>query len=110
MKNRNQSALPSLLAVVPVKTLFNQAGQQWLTESDLSTSENALIASDLRMIEAVAQEMVLLEKTLQKEAWKSARVRLMLTIPNVEFYAALTLIAALKVCRCTLLAVRLRSN
>lgn len=95
LKNRIQSALASLLVVVPVKTLFSQAGQQWLTECDLPSSEKALIASDLRMIEAVDQEIALLEKSLKEEAWKEARVRLLMTIPGVDYCTALALMAAL---------------
>ncbi|MCA9073002.1 MAG: IS110 family transposase, partial [Planctomycetaceae bacterium] len=95
LKNRIQSTLAGLLVVVPVKTLFSQAGQQWLTECDLPDSEKALIISDLRMIEAVDQEVALLETSLKEEAWKQARVRLLMTIPGVDYYTALTLIAAL---------------
>lgn len=95
LKNRIQSVLAGLLVVVPVKTLFSQVGRQWLVDCDLPAYEKAMIASDVRLIEAVDREIGLLEKSLQAEAWKDPRVRLLMTIPGADYCTALTLIAAL---------------
>ncbi|MBA3314423.1 MAG: IS110 family transposase [Planctomycetota bacterium] len=95
LKNRIQSVLAGLLVVVPVKTLFSQAGRQWLADCDLPAYERALVESDLRLIEAVDQEIDRLEQQLQQEAWNAPRVRLLMTIPGVDYGTALTLIAAL---------------
>ncbi len=46
LTNRIQSVLAGLLVVVPVKTLFSQEGQRWLSECELPTHERALIESD----------------------------------------------------------------
>jgi transposase len=95
IKNRIQSVLAGLLVVVPVKTLFSNVGQQWLADCGLPTYERALIESDLRLIEAVGQEIDSLEKLLREEAWRAPRVRLLMTIPGVDYCTALTLVAAL---------------
>ncbi len=95
IKNRIQSVLAGLLVVVPVPSLFSREGQQWLTGCELPTYERALIESDLRLIVVVDTEIDRLEQLLQQEAWKAPRVRLLMTIPGVDFCTALTLIAAL---------------
>jgi hypothetical protein len=95
IKNRIQSVLAGLLVVVPVKTLFSNVGQQWLVDCGLPTYERALIESDLRLIEAVGKEIDTLETLLREEAWKVPRVRLLMTIPGVDYCTALTLVAAL---------------
>ena len=95
LKNRIQSVLAGLLVVVPIKTLFSQVGHQWLEDVDLPVYEKALISSDLRLIEAVDQEIAQLEKTLQKEAYQQPKVRLLMTIPGVDFCTALAILAAL---------------
>jgi len=95
LMNRVQSVLAGLLIVVPVKTLFSQEGQRWLAAANLPAYEQTLIESDLRLIDAVNQEINLLEKSLQQEAWKVPRVRLLMTIPGVDYCTAITLLAAL---------------
>lgn len=95
IKNRIQSVLAGLLVVVPVKTLFSSSGQQWLADCSLPAYERTLIESDLRLIESVDKEIDTLEKLLREEAWKAPRVRLLMTIPGVDYCTALTLMAAL---------------
>jgi transposase len=95
IKNRIQSVLAGLLVVVPVKTLFSRVGQEWLADCGLPAYERALVESDLRLIEVVDKEIDTLEKLLREEAWRAPRVRLLMTIPGVDYCTALTLIAAL---------------
>ncbi len=95
LKNRIQSVLAGLLVPVPVKTLFSQAGLEWLAECDLPADQRALIESDLRLIDSVDTDIDRLEETLRQEAWQDPRVRLLMTIPGVDYCVALTLLAAL---------------
>lgn len=93
--NRIHSILAGLLVVVPVKTVFSQAGARWLKSYPLPEVERALIEADLRQMAALDQEIERLEKSLQQEAWKASRARLLMTIPGVDYCTALTLLAAL---------------
>ncbi len=95
LKNRIQSILAGLLVVIPVKTLFSKAGRQWLVDYDLPTNEKELVMSDLKLMEAINNEIETLEKLLQKEAWNDAQVRLLMTIPGIDYCTGLTLIAAI---------------
>lgn len=95
LKNRIQSVLAGLLVAVPVETLFSKAGEKWLADCDLPTDARTLIESDLRLIESVDKELEALEQRLREEAWRVPRVRLLMTVPGVDFCTALTLLAAL---------------
>ncbi len=95
LKNRVQSVLAGRLVSVPVKTLFSQAGLQWLSGCELPEDQRMLIESDLRLIRGVDEVINTLEAMLRQQAWDQARVRLLMTIPGVDYCVALTLIAAL---------------
>ena len=85
LKNRIQSVLAGMLEPVPVKTLFSQVGQHWLADCDLPADQRVLIESDLRLIESVDKEIETQETTLREEAWKDPGVRLLMTIPGVDY-------------------------
>ncbi len=95
LKNRIQSVLAGLLMRVPVDTLFSAKGLAWLSECDLPAPQRAVVESDLRLLAAVNQEIGALEKSLKQLAWNDPRVRLLMTMPGVDYAVALTLIAAL---------------
>lgn len=95
LKNRIQSILASQLIPVPVKTLFCQEGLKWLKACELLVDQRALIDSDLQLIQAVEREIAELETSLQRQAWKHPHVRLLMTIPGIDYCVALALIAAL---------------
>jgi transposase len=95
LKNRIQSVLASRLVVVPVKTLFSQEGLKWLAACELPADQRALVDSDLRLITGIDQEIAELEAALRQQAWNQARVRLLMTIPGVDYCVALALVAAL---------------
>jgi transposase len=67
----------------------------WLAGCELPADQRALIDSDLRLIKGVNQEIAELEASLRQQAWNQARVRLLMTIPGVDYCVSLALIAAL---------------
>lgn len=95
LKNRIQSVLAALLIEVPVKTLFSKEGLAWLSKCDLPRRQRPLVDSDLQLIEGINKEIENLEESLRQHAWQQGRVRLLMTIPGVDYCVALSLIAAL---------------
>ncbi len=95
LKNRIQSVLAALLIEVPVKTLFSKEGLAWLSNCELPSSQRPLVDSDLQLIEGINKEIENLEESLRQHAWQQGRVRLLMTIPGVDYCVALSLIAAL---------------
>ena len=84
-----------MLVVLLVATLFRRPGKEWLAKGELPVIRRALIESDLYLIESVENEFDALEELLQKEAWKTPQVRLLMTIPGVDYCTAPSLLAAL---------------
>jgi transposase len=95
LKNRIHSVLAHALIPAPETDLFSARGQQWLAEQPLSTVEQALIESDRRLLATVEEELAALEDLLAKHAYRDDRVKLLMTLPGVDFTVAQAVLAAL---------------
>lgn len=97
LKNRIHSVLhQSLIPVdVDVDDLFSKKGQRWLHQLELPPRERELIESDGRLLEAVEQERIRLDQQLAQHAYTDDRVKLMMTMPGVDYTVAQTVLAAL---------------
>jgi transposase len=95
LKNRLHSILHHCLIPLPKFDLFSKAGRAWLRELVLPESEAAARDSDLRLLESTEEEIALLEQKLVQDAWKDERVRLLMTIPGIDYTVAQTCLAAI---------------
>lgn len=96
LRNRIHSVLAVRLIETP-ESLFGREGQAWLADllPALDAQGQLLIASDLRLIEAVQQEIETLEQLLAERGWQDERVRLLMTLPGVDVTVAEAVLAAL---------------
>ena len=94
-KNRIRSVLAQELLPRYEGDLFAPAGRRYLAACPLSAEGQALVASDLRLLASTEQELAALEGTLVQEAYQEPRVRLLMTLPGVDYDTALILLAAL---------------
>jgi transposase len=95
LKNRLHSVLHHCLIPLPKCDLFSQAGQAWLRELVLPEDEAAARDSDLRLLEATEQEIALVEQKLVGAAWQDEQVRLLMSIPGIDYTVAQTCLAAI---------------
>ncbi len=97
IKNRIQSLLARWLLKPPCKVLWTKAGMIWLKSvlPTLPTHEQLALESDLRQLEQVDKELVLLDQKLASAAQDDLRVQLLMTLPGVNYAVALGLLAAL---------------
>jgi len=95
LKNRLHSILHHCLIPLPRFDLFCQAGRAWLRGLSLPELEAASRDSDLRLLELTEREIALLEEKLVKEAWQDENVRLLMTIPGIDYTVAQTCLAAI---------------
>lgn len=95
LKNRLHSILHHCLIPLPKFDLFSKAGRAWLRELVLPESEAAARDSDLRLLESTEEEIEKLEQNLVQDAWKDKRVRLLMSIPGVDYTVAQTCLAAI---------------
>lgn len=95
LKNRIHAVLAQDLVPLPEARLFSGAGQQWLAQQQLPPLGQRLIASDLRLLDHCEAELELLDQELVKEAHADVRIRLLMTLPGVDYTVALAILAAL---------------
>ena len=70
-------------------------GREFLRELSLPTPWNTLIESYLDVIETLTEEMQKLEKTIRERAGSLKETQLLMTIPGVSYFTALTIYAEL---------------
>lgn len=95
LKNRIHAVLAHGLIAVPEGDLFSKGGRAWLAKQALPARARTLIDSDLRLLAACEAELETLDLTLIQEAHAEPRVRLLMTLPGVDYTVALALVAVL---------------
>jgi len=95
LKNRLHSILHHGLVPLPGFDLFSRAGRTWLRELSLPEPEAAARDSDLRLLEFTEQEIAQVEEKLVHEAWQDEKVRLLMSIPGIDYTVAQTCLAAI---------------
>jgi transposase len=86
------------LIQAPVQDLFSTKGLQWLrhctTDPELDADLRAALASDLRLLDAVQAELDALDHQLAALPYPIPQVKLLMTLPGVDYPTALALLAA----------------
>jgi transposase len=95
LKNRLHSILHHCLIPMPECDLFSQKGRAWLKQLPLSIEEGLARDSDLRLLELTELEIAQLEEQLVREAWQGEKVRLVMSIPGIDYTVAQTCLAAI---------------
>jgi transposase len=70
-------------------------GREFLRELSLPTPWNTLLASYLDVVETLTEEIQKLEKTIEERAGSLKETQLLMPIPGVSYYTALTIYAEL---------------
>lgn len=95
IKNRLHSVLAQRLISYSGADLFAKAGRAWLQALELDAEGRQLLDSDLRLLVGVDTEIAHLEKLFVPKAYADPRVKLLMTLPGVDYTVAQTLLAAL---------------
>jgi transposase len=72
---------------------LNVEGREFLRELSLPTPWDALLESYLELIETLTEEIRELEETIEERAGSLKETQLLMTIPGVSYYTALTIYA-----------------
>ena len=94
LKNRIHGALAQDLVALPEARLFTAEGQRWLQEVELPALARQYVESDLRLLEACEAELGRLDGELIAAAHAEPRVKLLMTLPGVDYTVALAILAA----------------
>jgi transposase len=95
VKNRIQAALRQRLIMSPGRSLFSARGRAWLARIDIDEPGKLAIESDLRIIDALDQEIDAVDARLLKNSAGSDDAKLLVTLPGVDVSVAQTVLAAL---------------
>lgn len=95
IKNRLHSILATRLLPPPVDDLFGARGRAWLQMVDLDAEGRLQLDSDLRLLQGIEAELVALDRVLAPKAYADERVKLLMTLPGVDYTVAQTVLAAL---------------
>jgi transposase len=78
----------------PVSDLFGVKGRRWLRGLELPLEEAETIASALRHVEFLDEEIAAVERLIAGEALESTEVRRLMTVPGVNVICAATFLGA----------------
>lgn len=94
IKNRMHATLTARLIAVPTARLFRSDGLAWLRELELDADGRRAIHADLRLLDGLEREIAALEQILAEDAYEQTDVKLLMTLPGIDFASAQGLIAA----------------
>lgn len=94
LKNRLHSTLAMRLIPVPGGRLFSKDALAWLADVEIDPDGRQALDSDLRLLDALEAEIQQLEDLLAALAYPEDNVRLLMTLPGVDFTTAQGILAA----------------
>ena len=95
IKNRIHSVLHQRLIAPPREDLFSRASLHWLETLDIDPLGRQALDRNLRQLAQIETEILTLADDLARQAFDDPRVKLLMTLPGVDFPVAQTLLAVL---------------
>jgi len=95
IKNRIHSILHQRLIPAPSGDLFTPANLQWLASLDIDEGGRQALRRQLQLLAFTEELIGEVTDHLAGQAYADPRVKLLMTLPGVDFTVALTLLAAL---------------
>src|SRR5919199_648332 len=95
LKNQVHATLHrNLISGCPATDLFGKRGRSWLKQIPLPTDERDALESNLRVLDLLGEELAQADAACARAATSRSDVRRLMTIPGLDFAAALALVAA----------------
>lgn len=95
LKNRIHAILHQRLIEAPAQDLFSQAGMSWLAHLSLDQAGQRALERHLRQLAQVESEFQLLDEELAGHAWQHPQIKLLMSLPGVDYAVAESLLAVL---------------
>jgi len=93
VKNRIQALLDKHGLKCPYPTLFSKKGLEWLRSLKLGFTDDAVLMSDLALLESLSEQIGFMDDKIASVAVNDERVRLLMTMPGLGYFAASLLVA-----------------
>ncbi len=98
IKNRIHSILHQRLLTPPTKDVFSKGGLTWLRQHQIDPFGRAALDRQLRLLDQIEAEIAAVTGSLAEHAYKSPqspKIKLLMSIPGIDFTVAQALLAAL---------------
>jgi transposase len=95
IKNRIHAVLHQRLIEAPPGDLFSRRHLHWLASLPLEEAGRESLNRHLRHLAFVEGELALLHEQLARQAYEDPRVKLLMSLPGVDFTVALAVVATL---------------
>jgi len=92
IKNRIHGLLDKHGLRMPEATPFSKGNIAWLKERDLGFMDDAILRSDLVLLETVDGQVELIEEKITAVAAEERRVRLLMTMTGVGYFTAMLIL------------------
>ncbi len=95
VKNRIHSILHQRLITAPDPDLFSAKSKIWLAQLEIDPEGRQSLDRHLRMLASIESEIEPITKTIAIHAWHDPRIKLLMTLPGVDFTVAESLLGAI---------------
>jgi transposase len=95
LKNRIHAVLHQRLITPPVPDLFSRAGMSWLAQLSLDQPGQCALERHLRQLAQAESEFQLLDDELASHAWQHPQIKLLMSLPGVDYAVAEAVLAVL---------------
>jgi transposase len=93
IKNRIHTLLDKYDLTYEYTDLFGKEGLEWLRSVDLPTIDKQILQSNLQILETLTTEIRNADIQIAKDAVNEEQAKLLMTMPGVDYYAAMILLS-----------------
>jgi len=93
LKNRIHSILAKYNHASPCQKLFSNQGLEWLRTIELTPVDRLLLDANLQTLTTLTSQIELITEQIAKHSIEDPRVKLLMTIPGINYYTALTIVS-----------------
>ena len=93
VKNRVQALLDKYELRSEFSDLFGKRGMEWLSSLKLDAVDQAILESDLKLLKSLEEQAEFITSKIASLAKESDEVKLLMTLPRIDFYSAMLIIA-----------------
>jgi transposase len=93
IKNRIHSLLDKHELSYAYTDLFGKQGLEWLRGLQLPTPDHEILQSSLHVVETLNEQIRSMDIQIAKDATNEEKVKLLMTMPGVDYYAAMVLLS-----------------
>lgn len=93
IKNRIESLLDKYELKPEFSDLFGKRGMEWLESLELEPVDSAIMDSEIRLLQSLKEQTDLITNEIASLAVESEEIKLLMTLPGINFYSAMLIVA-----------------